>query len=482
MSGQLLRGVLCSLCLLCVLGVASIGMGAGIQSPSEEKSGENQDQLDALSVLQNNLREVAQRVVPVVVEVDSVHFTKNDDLAPIDFFFGPKEQMERFLSRRGSGSGVIVRRLQKKAYVLTNYHVTRGADQISIRLFDGRVYNATSVGSDKRSDLALLAFETEEELPVAKLGDSDQVQIGDLVCAVGNPFGVYPSISMGIVSAVTRKNQLDTRLQGPAEYIQTDATVHRGASGGALVNIRGEVIGINSWIAPPPGGETGLHFTIPINVVNAVVEDLITKGRVGYGWLGINAGNLLPEVKKQMGLGSLNGALVFNVFKGSPADRYGLLPGDFIIGINEKEITDASSLLFAVSELSVEQSAEFEILRYGDRIRLRVRISERDEEGDISRRMGSLWPGMTLLYITEELHKQLNLPRKMGEIIVGSVTPGGPAWSSGLKPGDVIQEINGEAVKSMMHFYRSLNTQEDRSIILVYRRATALIFVLQRPQ
>jgi serine protease Do len=481
MSGKLLRGALCSLCLLGALSVASIGMGAGTQSSSEEESGEQPQQFDALSVLQNNLREVTQRVLPAVVEVDAVNFPRSQDLAPIDLFFGPKEQMEKYLSRRNSGSGVIVRRLQNRAYVLTNYHVTRGADQISIRLFDGRVYRATSVGSEKRTDLALLAFETEEDLSVAKLGDSDQVQIGDLVCAVGNPFGVYPSISMGIVSTFVKKNQPDTGFHGPAEYIQTDATVHRGASGGALVNLRGEVIGINSWIAPPPGGETGLNFTIPINVVKAVVEDFLTKGRVGYGWLGINAGDLLPEVKNQMGLRSLNGAFIFDVFKGSPADRYGLLPGDFIVGVNGKGITDASSLLFTVSELSVGKSAEFEILRYGEQRKLQVKISDRDEEQDISRRMGSLWPGMTLLYITDELHKQLNLPRRMGEIIVGSVTAGGPAWSSGLKPGDVIQEINGEAVKSMTNFYRSLNAQEGRSTVLVYRKATALTFVLQLP-
>jgi len=445
----------------------------------------NISDLNPLQIIQNAFREVAKKVIPVVVEIDTVDVIRGSYPSiesPFDFFFGPREgipRQEREFRRWGLGSGVIVKTTGKQVYVLTNNHVVGEAEEISVRLHDKRQFKATLVGKDPRKDLALVVFETDESIPVAVLGDSDLVQVGDLVFAVGNPLGFESSITMGIVSAVGRKPLTGSQIAGFTDYIQTDAAINQGNSGGPLVNIKGEVIGINTWISSPTGGSIGLGFTIPVNNAKTAVEDFISKGKIDYGWLGINVGDPSSELKKDMEIADIYGAFVYDVFKDSPADRDGLLPGDFITHINGEKIQDRSSLVFAVGDLPIGRIAEFEIVRYAENMTLEVKISERKEEREIEKEKKSIWPGMSVLHITEDIQKQLNLPRKMGEIIVGNVSPGTTASTAGFRPADVIKEINGKTVKNVMDFYRAINGKVSREVVFrIYREGNELTISL----
>jgi len=466
---------------------------SGSEADSEEGlqfSDDGTEQLstiDALSVLQDAYREVSRRVIPVVVEINVTDVVKQrvpEFGSPFEFFFGPqrdREPQEREFRRQGLGSGVIVRRSGETVYVLTNNHVVGTADEITVTLHDERQFTATLVGKDTRKDLALVMFETTEEVPIAVLGDSDMVQVGDIVFAVGNPLGFESTITSGIVSAVGRKPAPGTRVAGFTDYIQTDASINQGNSGGPLMNIRGEVIGINTWISSTNGGSIGLGFTIPINNAKQAIDDFITKGGVDYGWLGINIADPPMELKDDMGIEGAQGAFVFGVFRGSPADKAGILPGDFITAINGEKIRDTASLTFVVATWPIGATASFDLIRYGRPMRIQVKISTRKDEEVIQQQRVEVWPGMSALQITPEIQKQLDLPKRMGELIIGTVAPGGPAALAGFQPGDVIQEINGETVKSTVDFYRILNDIKSREIVFrIYRQGNELIVGLIR--
>jgi serine protease Do len=483
--------------LLIVLGIiavvaATVLYGAGSLRVSEEEPVETPGQVttlsgtNALELIQESFREVAQKVLPVTVQIDIVDVVKEPYQryqSPFDFFFGPRQGPgeEREFRRRGLGSGVIVQRSGNTVYVLTNNHVVGEADEIVVTLHDKRRFTATLVGKDPRKDLALVEFDTDEEIPVAIIGNSDMVQVGDLVFAVGNPLGFESSITSGIISAVGRKPVAGTAIAGFTDYIQTDAAINRGNSGGPLVNIRGEVIGINTWISSPDGGNIGLGFTIPINNAKQAIDDFISKGAVDYGWLGINIGDPSLEMKEDMKVGDETGAFVSDVFKGSPADRAGVLPGDFITHINGEMIDDATSLVFTVSNLPIGETSDFRLIRYGKPLEIQVKISAREDEETIREQRKAMWPGMSVVKITEDIQKQLNLPKRMGELIIGNVSQNGPAGLAGFRPGDIIKEINGKPVKSMMEFYRTINESESEELMFrLYRQDTEVLLGLIR--
>jgi serine protease Do len=479
--------------LALVMSLSTVLYGAGTEADSEKglmftsEPAETLSTIDALEVMQDAYREVARRVVPVVVEInvtDVVTQRMPDFGSPFEFFFGPqreREPEEREFRRYGLGSGVIIRRSGEKVYVLTNNHVVGGADEIVVTLHDERRFTATLVGKDPRKDLALVEFETDEEVPIAVLGSSDTVQVGDIVFAVGNPLGFESTITSGIVSAVGRKPVPGAQVAGFTDYIQTDAAINQGNSGGPLVNIRGEVIGINTWISSTNGGSIGLGFTIPIDNAKQAIEDFITKGGVDYGWLGINIADPPAELKRDMGIENMQGSFVFGVFQGSPANKAGILPGDYITAINGEKVTDTATLSFTVAELPVGKAATFDLIRYGEAMRIQVKISARDDEIAIREQRSNVWPGMSVVHITPEIQKQLNLPKKMGELVIGNVTSGGPAALAGFRPGDMINEINGEPVRSTIDFYRSLNDSKAKELVFrIYRQGNELIIGLIR--
>ncbi|MCK5197716.1 MAG: trypsin-like peptidase domain-containing protein, partial [Spirochaetales bacterium] len=297
--------------------------------------------INNLEAIQNANRRLAKEVLPAIVSIDVVNIIERQTTtmfsSPFDLFFGrpnpdrgkdSEPETQEFRSK-AMGSGVIVKKDGKIVYILTNNHVVGEADEITIHLDDGREFEAEIVGTDQRRDIALVKFETNENIPVARLGNSDEVQVGDISFAIGNPLGFSSTFTSGVISAVGRN--ADERL-GTAftDFIQTDAAINPGNSGGALVNIYGEVIGINTWIASQTGGNIGLGFSIPINRAKEIIDDLITSGKVEYGWLGISMGDPSDNLIDEMKLADRSGAFVFNVYNDSPAWKGGIKPGDFI--------------------------------------------------------------------------------------------------------------------------------------------------------
>ncbi len=443
-----------------------------------------------LEQIQYSFRQVAQKVLPVVVEINVVEVITQKiprAQAPWDFFFGPppgdSDSQEREFRKPGLGSGVIVRKQGSKVYVLTNNHVVGEADEISVRLYDEREFPGKLVGKDPRTDLALVVFETKQDVPIALLGDSDALQVGDLVLAVGNPFGFESTVTSGIVSALGRKAKAASSIAKFTDYIQTDAAINPGNSGGALVNLRGEVIGLNTWIASQTGSYMGLGFAVPINNARKAIDDFISKGRVEYGWLGVQMGDLDPKLypgfKEEFGLKGLIGAFVFNIFKGSPAYKAGIVPGDFITKVNNQVIEDADYLTQVVGNLSAGDSSQFEIIREGSPVTLTVKISIRKEEKEITAQTKNLWPGMYVGEITDEIKKHFQLPDRIKGVVILFVLEGTPAAIAGFSQGDVIKKINDMDIRNAVDFYAALNNSKTKEIMMrIFRKDNEILLGL----
>ena len=441
---------------------------------------------NGIEALQQTFRGVSQKVLPVVVEIDVVDVVKQqvpEFQSPFDFFFGPGNgnngPKEREFKQFGLGSGVIVRQIGDRVYVLTNNHVAGEADEISVKLHDGRQFTAKLVGRDERRDLALVEFQSSKPVPVAELADSDVVQVGDIVFAVGNPLGFESTVTMGIVSAVGRQTDPRMGVGSFTDYIQTDASINQGNSGGPLVDIYGRVLGINTWISSPSGGSVGLGFTIPINNAKSSIEDIIAKGKVEYGWLGVNMGDIPEEFRADLTVGERSGAFIYNVYKNSPADKAGILPGDFVYRINGEPVEDSSNFLFTVANLPFNKPATFDLIRGGKDMTLTVRIEKRKDDSELQNQGVKLWPGFSVVKVTEDIQKQLDLPKRMGDLVVANVEQGSPAAVAGLRTGDVVMDINGTQVKNLMSFYRNLNDKQKKEHMFhIYRQGAELIIGL----
>ncbi len=444
---------------------------------------------NGLEAMQKANRQIAKEILPVVVSIDVVSIVErqtrsNMFSSPFEFFFGRPDpnkdneqkapETQEFRSA-AMGSGVIVKKDGNTVYVLTNNHVVGKADEITVHMDDGREFNAEIVGTDQRRDVALVKFETKENIPVARLGNSDEVQVGDISFAIGNPLGFSSTFTSGVVSAVGRN--ADARLGTSfTDFIQTDAAINPGNSGGALVNIYGEVIGINTWIASQTGGNIGLGFAIPINKAKEVIDDLINNGKVEYGWLGISMGDPSDNLIKDMKLANRSGAFVFNVYKDSPAWKGGIRPGDFITSIDNKKIKDGNNLLQLVGNLKPGNQYTFKLVRESKPVTIKVKITERDDEDTIISNAARLWPGLTVVGITDEIQKRLNLPKNIGKVMIGSVAKNSPAFAAGLRNGDIIKEINKKKINRVIDFYKIVNKNgSDELIFKVNKQGTDVI-------
>jgi len=432
---------------------------------------------DSVFSLQQAFRDVSAEVLPVVVEINVVDVVEQqyNGSNPFGFFFGwpfqeegdsqDSEPQTREFRQEGLGSGVIVDKRGDTVYVLTNNHVAGEADEISITLYDKRTFEGTLVGKDPLRDLALVSFETDEFVPVAKLGDSDSLEVGDWVLAIGNPYGFESTVTSGIVSAKGRRQSPDG--QSITDYIQTDAAINQGNSGGALVNLHGEVIGINSWIASQSGGSIGLGFAIPVNNATPAIADFIDKGSVEYGWLGVYMGDLSANLKEEMGFDVDKGVFVYNVYDKSPAMDGDLQPGDLIVSINGMELESSNDLQHAIANREPGEKISMQIIRenrnYDLNITLGLRNMDEDSPAD------NLWPGFTVAPLTRELQERLNLPRNSGNIIIGSVAEESKAGALGLQNGDVIKSINDKNVKSISDFYNKIRNQERLELTIIRR-------------
>jgi Do/DeqQ family serine protease len=433
---------------------------------------------DALSIaegLQTVFRSVSEKTLPSVAELKTISVrrqsTPNIPGIPWDFFFGPRDgnNQEREYRAQGLGSGIIVRYINGTYYVLTNNHVVEDATEIRVATRDGEEYPAELVGADARKDLALVSFKTDNSYPLAILGDSDRVAVGDWAIAMGNPLGEQFSFSvtLGIVSALGRTGGPGNNIN---DFIQTDAPINSGNSGGPLVNIKGEVIGINTWIASNAsgGGNVGLGFAIPINNAKRSIDEFITTGSISYGWLGVSLLEPGRETITELGLDGKRGALASQVFLGSPADRGGIRAGDFITHVNGREARGSNQLQLLVGDLRPGDRATFTVIRDRATMEIQVRIEARTDQAASDNR--NLWPGVTVVPLTDQLRQSLDLPRNATGLVAAQIVSGSPADIVGLRQGDRIISINGENVRDMAAFFR----------VLRERTASELWFGIQR--
>ena len=478
--GPLLLGI-----LLLGIGVPNVLFGYPAREVEAEEvqtmpvSDAQSGSVEGLRSLQNSFRSVAAKVLPSVVELKVVEIIKQ----PVQRqtwpwgFSNPDRQgdqeQEREFKSNGLGSGVIVRRDGDTYYILTNSHVAGDADEIKAVLNDEREFTADLVGKDTRRDLALVKFTSRDEIPVADLGDSDELYVGDWVLAVGSPFGFVSSVTAGIVSAKGRS--------GPgnniSEFIQTDAAINRGNSGGALVNIDGQVVGINTWIAAPTGGNVGLGFAIPINEARGAIEDFIDKGRVEYGWLGATVTNISEDLAEEMNLDTVQGAFIHDVYIGSPAEQGGILPGDFIIEIDGKPVQDRNSLVRIVGELKPNERSRFTLLRDGESVTATVKIGRREDQEQILTQQNKLWPGIAVATLNDEIRDRLRLSKDLDGVIIASIEEKTKLYIGGLRQYDVITEINGQEIENLADFYRQVNDPDTRKFELGFVREGSTYFI-----
>ncbi len=365
---------------------------------------------------------------------------------------------------QGQGSGFII---SEDGYILTNNHVVGDADKMTVTMADGREFAAELVGADPRSDVAVIRVEATD-LPALQMGDSNQVEVGEMVLAVGSPFGLAGTVTSGIVSATGRNSM------GIADYenfIQTDAAINPGNSGGPLVNLQGEVIGINTAIASRTGGYMGIGFAIPINMAHAICDQLIATGSVTRGYLGVAIQDLTADLAKSFGIERTDGVLIGDVTEDSPAANAGLEPGDVIVRFNGSEVTKMASFRNLVAQTSPGSEAEMEVLRDGQRKTLTIKIGTLPEEGVATAKavdeVDSL--GFSVQPMNDELAERLGYAGRSG-VVVSNVETGSIAARAGLEPGMLIEQVNRSPVASISEFRKAMKENSENATLLRVRK------------
>jgi Do/DeqQ family serine protease len=393
-------------------------------------------------------------------------------------FFGDALPSVPMQPRRqgGLGSGVIV---SPDGYVLTNHHVVEGAQRIEVDLQDRRSFAATLVGSDAASDLAVLKLDAKG-LAALRFGDSNATRVGDVVLAFGNPLGVGQTVTMGIVSAKSRATGLgDGSFE---DFIQTDAPINHGNSGGALVNLSGELVGINSQILSPTGGNIGIGFAIPATMAEGVMQQLVRGGKVHRGQLGVTVQAVRSDIAKSLGMSEVEGALVSSVTPGSPAERAGLERGDVILRLDGREIADSNALRNEISRTRPGSTVELTVFRGGRERTLKATLGElqvaRSDEDDEPAGAPSGKLGLSVRPVSPDDARELGLPGRKG-LLVADVAADGPAAAAGFQPGDVIETVDGKAVSDAADLRAAVNAAGDRpALVLVARRGGSLFLTL----
>jgi len=376
-------------------------------------------------------------------------------------FFG--DQIPREYRQKSLGTGFII---DKEGYILTNNHVVEKTDEIKVKLANDKEYKAKIVGRDPKTDLALIKINPEEALKPLPLGDSDKLEVGDLVIAIGNPFGLGHTVTAGIVSAKYRHIGAGSY----ENFIQTDASINPGNSGGPLLDVHGKVVGINTAIFTQGGGSIGIGFAIPINMAKSLLPQL-KKGKVIRGWLGVMIQKITPELMEKLGLKDTQGALVADVTKGGPADKAGIKRGDVIVRYNGRLIKDMNELPFLVASTPVGKIVRVEVLRKGKRKVFRVKIGKLEEKkAEVSPAERAFQLGMIVDEITPELQQKYGLAEKKGVLVV-DVKRMSPAYEAGIREGDVILEIDQKPVDSIEQYMKMMKK---------YREGDTILFLIKR--
>lgn len=437
------------------------------------------DKLTTAKSLGQAFVEVAKKVQPSVVNVttEKTVMMKPWDRFGEDFFkgspfedffrgfgFSPREKGKEYQHKqRSGGSGVIV---DKEGYILTNNHVVEGADKVKVRLNDGREFTATVKGQDTRTDLAVLHIKAKD-LPVATLGDSDKLEVGEWAIAIGSPFGLEHTVTVGVISAKGRSG-LGTGTY--EDFIQTDASINPGNSGGPLINIDGEVVGINAMIIQPG---TGIGFAIPINMAKQILSDLINQGKVVRPWLGISVQDLTPEMAEQFQVKEKEGVLIAQVHPNTGAEKAGLTSGDIIKSVDDKMIKNVNELIKEIQKKKVGQKVKLNLIREGKPTTIEVTTSpmpdkpeamkEKEIEEKLGARVQELTPQLAARY-------RISGDIKRGVIVIG-VEEGSPADDIGLQEGDVILEINRKKIETVKDFEKAIkDVKLEKGIVLRLHR------------
>jgi serine protease Do len=432
---------------------------------------------------------IAESVTPAIVAIQSTQVIKVQQSPFMDPFFRqffgdmfpqfgpPREQRERAL-----GSGVIV---SGEGYIVTNNHVVSKATQIQVLLSDKRTFKGKVVGADPRTDIAVIKIDAQN-LPVVPFGDSGQLKVGDTVMAFGNPFGQYFTVTKGIVSALGRSLADPDKFE---DFIQTDAAINPGNSGGALVNVRGQVIGINTAIISGnsgPGGEgsfIGIGFAIPSNTAKHVMEDLIKRGKVSRGYLGVSIKSLNEAFAKEFKVPDTSGALVDEVTPGGPADKAGIKNGDVIRKINGQTVEGSSQLQAMVTNMNPGTEVKLDILRDGQPVTIRLTLGERPANLSVTAGFGkapSEGPlrGITVQNLTPDLRDRLGLPPNVRGVVITELDPSSPAAQGSLQPGDVIESIDRHPVNSVTDFSRWAAETKGQTLLRINRQGNGYFVVI----
>jgi len=477
-----LNCIIFAVTLLLIPYSAALALAGYKTDVAEHSKGISKESVDFLSKTGEAMAELAEAVKPAIVNIATVR-TEKVTTTPLDpllqdpffrKFFGDKHtrpQAPREHKSASLGSGVIV---SQNGYILTNNHVIKNADTIKVLLADKREFDGKIIGTDPQTDLSVIKIEADN-LSTLSLGDSDQLKVGELVLAVGNPFGLNQTVTMGIVSAVGRAN---VGIADYEDFIQTDAAINPGNSGGALVNVKGELVGINTAIFSTTGGYQGIGFAIPSSMAKVVMDSLILKGKVIRGWLGVSIQGITQELAAQFNLEKDYGNLVSDVVEGSPADKGGIMRGDVIIELNGEPVNEPYNLRNMVAATPPGDEVVFKVVRNGEILTLPVTVGELpgDDQKTATAYKNAL-RGISVQDLSPDLYRKLNLPEKIRGVVVTDIEQGTNAESR-LIPGDVILEINRRAISNLDDYETIVSEiKPDRDVLLLVFRRGSTIFV-----
>ncbi len=431
----------------------------------------------ALSAPQNvvnmNIVKIVKKAGPAVVNIDTVTMIKQPLLPFFDDpflrkFFGEEyERFTRIIPMRGKGSGFII---SSDGYILTNYHVIKNADKIIVTLSDNRRFNARVVGADPTVDVAVIKIDAKN-LPTLPLGDSDKVEVGEWVVAIGNPFGLSHTVTVGVISAKGRT--IRAGKESFENFLQTDAAINPGNSGGPLLNLKGEVIGINTAIIPYA---QGIGFAIPINTAKQILNDLIKYGRVKRGWLGVYIQAMTPSLAGAFGLKKPKGVIVADIVPGSPADKAGLKRGDVILEVNGEAVNSPAELQIAIRSHKAGEKVKLKVWRKNKTITISVRLGELPQE-EISSIKPRIDIGMKVSDITPDLAHKYRITDATG-VVITYVEPNSPADMAGLREGDVIKQLNGHERRNMRDWNKALSgVKRGQTLVFLISRGGRTFFV-----